>query len=78
MISKFSFPAIVSASTGCRLRATSTATTFFAFLHSCCVKGPMPGPTSRTPQVSSIPASRTISRGTQLCVRKFWPLALEK
>ena len=77
-IVRFSFPAIVSASTLCKLRSTSTATTFFALQQSCCVRGPMPGPTSSTPQVSSIPASSTISRGTQLCVRKFCPFALEK
>ena len=78
MISRFSFPAIVSASTGWSVRSTSTATTFFACRHSCCVSGPMPGPTSSTPQVPSIPASSTIFCGTQLCVRKFCPLALEK
>ena len=42
------------------------------------VSGPMPGPTSSAAHVSSMPARATISRGTQFCVRKFWPLALEK
>ena len=46
--------------------------------HSCCVSGPMPGPTSSTPHVSSTPDSSTMFCGTQLCVRKFCPLALEK
>ena len=78
MISRFSFPAIVSARTGCKLRSTSMAMTFFALRQSSCVSGPMPGPTSSAAHVSSMPARATISRGTQFCVRKFWPLALEK
>ena len=69
---------IVSASPGWSVRSTSTATTFFAYRHSCCVSGPMPGPTSNTPHVSSTPDSSTMFCGTQLCVRKFCPLALEK
>ena len=67
----------VSCKTGARLRSTSTAVTRPARRHSCWVRGPMPGPTSSTPQPRSIPDSSAIRWGTQAAMRKFWPLALE-
>ena len=42
------------------------------------VSGPTPGPTSSTPQVSSMPAASAMRAGTQPRTKKFCPLALEK
>lgn len=67
----------VSARMGARVRSTSTAATRPARRHSCCVRGPIPGPTSRTPQLPSTPDSSAIRWGTQGAMRKFCPLDLE-
>ena len=53
-------------------------TTFPARRASCWVRGPMPGPISSTPVCRSAPLAAAISSGTQLSMRKFCPMDLEK
>ena len=71
------FPTVTSRM-GFRRSSTSTAQTFPARRHSCWVSGPIPGPISSTPAVSSTPACSAMDWGTQGAMRKFCPLALEK
>ena len=54
------------------------AQTIPARRQSCWVSGPIPGPISSTPVVSSTPESSAIRAGTQGAMRKFCPFALEK
>ena len=69
---------MVSDRMGRRDRSSSTETTRPARRESSWVRGPMPGPTSSTPQEGEAPDASAISRGTQSSTRKFCPMDLEK
>ena len=74
---KLSWPAIVSASSGCKRWSTSTLTTLAARWQSCSVKTPTPGPISSTPQSGPMPAASAMRGQMPGLMMKFCPNSLD-